>query len=46
MRSEGTEGKYFEVGEVVKVHSYRTTVHSTVNQDETVGHWTLMVACG
>lgn len=43
---KGTEEKYFEVGEVVKVHSYRTIIHSTINQDETIARWALTVAYG
>lgn len=42
-----TEGKHFKAGDgVVKTHSYRITINSTVNQDEATEHWALTVACG
>lgn len=41
------EGKYFKAGEVtMKMHSYRTALNPTSNQDEAAPPWALAVACG
>lgn len=44
--SPRTERKHSKVGQVVKIHSYRTIIYSPISQDETVEPWALTAACG
>lgn len=43
--SEKNRGKVFQGGRSCK-DSQLQNHHTTINQDETVGHWALTVACG
>lgn len=45
MLSEKNRGKVFQGGRSCK-DSQLQNHHTTINQDETVGHWALTVACG